>query len=78
MLVVYSEFSIQLQLNNDTEFLSKFLKTNSQIPQTSQGGNSSPNCSDVLGDSDGEKRGEQESDKSSDVTQSVSENLAAE
>ena len=52
---------IQLQLNNDTEFLSQLLKTNSQTHQADEESDSSSksdlNCSDVVGTSDGEQSG---------------------
>ena len=58
---------IQLQLNNDTEFLSQLLKTNSQTQQADEESDSSSesdlNCSDAVGTSDGEQTGEQECDK---------------
>ena len=52
---------IQLQLNNDTEFLSQLLKTNSQTNQSDEESDSSSdsdlNCSNVVGTPDGEKQG---------------------
>ena len=52
---------IQLQLNNDTEFLSQLLKTNSQTHKADEESDTSSdsdlNCSDVVGTSDGEQTG---------------------
>ena len=53
---------IQLQLNNDTEFLPQLFKTNSQTHQADEESDSSfesdLNCRDVVGTSDGEQTGD--------------------
>ena len=54
------QLPIQLQLNNDTEFLSQLLKTNSQIQQgvgeeSDSSHKSDLNCSHIVENSDGEK-----------------------
>ena len=71
---------IQLQLNNDTEFLSQLLKTNCQTHQADEESDSSSesdlNCSDVVGTSDGEQSGGQECEKSDNVNESVPDNSA--
>ena len=72
---------IQLHLNNDTEFLSQLLKTNSQIQQqVGEESDSSPesdlNCSDIVENSDGEKTGKKESERSDETNETAPDNLA--
>ena len=79
--VDHIQVPIQLQLNNDTEFLSQVLKTNSQIPhqvgeESDSSSESDLNCSDVVGTSDGEKQGGQECEKSDNANESASDNSA--
>ena len=69
---------IQLQLNNDSDFLSQLLKTNTQ-PHNEESDSSSEsdlNCSDVVGTSDGEQTGGQESERSDNVSESAPDNSA--
>ena len=69
---------IQLQLNNDSDFLSQLLKTNTQ-PHNEESDSSSEsdlNCSDVVGTSDGEQAGGQECERSDDVSESAPDNSA--
>ena len=72
---------IQLQLNNDTEFLSQLLQTNNQAQQlTAEESDSSDesdlNCSDSIVNSDGEKTGEKETVKSDDADETAPDNAA--
>ena len=70
---------IQLQLNNDTDFLSQLLQTNNQAQRlTAEESGSSDesdlNCSDIIDNSDGEKTGEQETVKSDNVDETAPDN----
>ena len=72
---------IQLQLNNDTEFLSQLLQTNNQAQRlTAEESDSSDesdlNCSDIIENSDGEKTGEQETVKSDNADETAPDNAA--
>ena len=72
---------IQLQLNNDTDFLSQLLQTNNQAQRlTAEESGSSDesdlNCSDIIDNSDGEKTGEQETVKSDNVDETAPDNAA--
>ena len=72
---------IQLQLNNDTDFLSQLLQTNNQAQRlTAEESGSSDesdlNCSDIIDNSDGEKTGEQETVKSDNVDETAQDNAA--
>ena len=53
---------IQLQLNNDTEFLLQLLQTNNQaqqltVEESDSSDESDLNCSDIVANSDGKKQG---------------------
>ena len=68
---------IQLQLNNDTEFLLQLLQTNNQAQRvTAEESDSSDesdlNCSDIVENSDGEKK----TVKSDDANETVPDNAA--
>ena len=72
---------IQLQLNNDTEFLSQLLQTNNQAQRlTAEESDSSDesdlNCSDIIENSDGEKTGEQETLKSDNADETAPDSAA--
>ena len=72
---------IQLQLNNDTEFLSQLLQTNNQaqqvtVEESDSSDESDLNCSDIVENSDGEKTGEKETVKSDDVNDTAPDNAA--
>ena len=72
---------IQLQLHNDTDFLSQLLQTNNQAQRlTAEESGSSDesdlNCSDIIDNSDGEKTGEQETVKSDNVDETAPDNAA--
>ena len=71
---------IQLQLNNDTEYLSQLFKTNSQTHQADEESDTSSesdlNCSDVVWTSDGEQTGGQECEKSDNANESELDNSA--
>ena len=65
-------------MNNDSDFLSQFLKTNAQ-PHNEESDSSSEsdlNCSDVVGTSDGEQTGGQECERSDNVSESAPDNSA--
>ena len=72
---------IQLQLNNDTEFLSQLLQTNNQAQrltaeESDTSDESDLNCSDIVENSDGEKTGEQETVKSDNADKIAPDNAA--
>ena len=72
---------IQLQLNNDTEFLSQLLQTNNQAQrltaeESDTSDESDLNCSDIVENSDGEKTGEQETVKSDNADEIAPDNAA--
>ena len=72
---------IQLQLNNDTDFLSQLLQTNNQTQRlTAEESGSSDesdlNCSDIINNSDEEKTGEQETVKSDNADETAPDNAA--
>ena len=75
------EVPIQLQLNNDTEFLSQLLQTNNQTQQVAaeesdSSDNSDLNCSNIVENSDGEKTGEKETVRSDDANETAPDNAA--
>ena len=72
---------IQLQLNNDTEFLSQLLQTNNQaqqltVEESDSSDESDLNCSNIIENSDGEKTGEQETVKSDNADETAPDNAA--
>ena len=72
---------IQLQLNNDTDFLSQLLQTNNQAQQLTAGESDSSdeshlNCSGIIKNSDGEKTGEQETVTFDNADETAPDNAA--